>query len=87
MFSRPKPISEHCNNEAESGAAQAALGKLQELVRGHVKHRTPVGFARHRMARLEGVCDGIREALFGLAASGWDNSDFQSIEMGNLLSV
>ena len=39
------------------------------------------------MARLEGVCDGMREALFGLAASGWDNSDFQSIEMGDLLSV
>ena len=39
------------------------------------------------MERLEGVCDDMREALFGLAASRWDNSDFQSIEMGDLLSV
>ena len=78
---------EHCNNEAESGAGQAALGKLQELARGHVKHGTPVGFVRHRMARLEGVYDGMREALFGLAVSWWDNSDSQSIEMGDLLSV
>lgn len=39
------------------------------------------------MARLEGVYDGMREALFRLAVSWWDNSDFQSIEMGDLLSV
>lgn len=67
MFSRPKPIREHCNNEAESGAGQAALDKLQELARGHAKHGTPVGFARHRMAQLEGAHDGMREALLGLA--------------------
>lgn len=82
----------HCEagrsaSERRCRVGQAALGKLQELARGHVQHGTPVGFAKHRMARLEGVCDGMREALFGLAASGWDNSDFQSIERGDLLSV